>query len=275
MPNRKWEEVKDLVAQQLEKKAIISRLKSGLTDILDMLLPHQAISPDHEDEGRDAQYGPGFSVSHWSKIRFLDNEGCDMCARPFDDGLYFTGRGLCSSCQEKPFHFTKTRAACVYDEHSRGVILGFKHGDRLDYSRLLSGWIGRASQDLWSEADLLIPIPLHPLRLIKRRYNQAAELARYMGKTYKRPYHAHILQRIKHTKPQGEDKGIAERRANVAKAFALTPKAENLIKDKVIVLIDDVFTSGATLNACAHTLLNGGAKAVYCAVIARAVKQDL
>ncbi len=210
----------------------------------------------------------------WNRIRFLDNEGCDMCARPFD-GLHFGVGGqeglgnLCQACEAKPFPFVKTRAACVYGEASREIVLGFKHGDRLDLRPMLVRWLQRAGAEILSEADAVVPVPLHWTRLLGRRYNQSAELARPLARLTGIEYLPDSLHRVRMTKQQG--RSPEARWDNVRNAFALPKGEEKRIKDRHVVLIDDVFTTGATLRACAVTLLKAGARRVDTLVLARAV----
>lgn len=223
----------------------------------------------------DAVYPPagsdalGLEAARWARLHFLDNEGCEMCARPFADGLWLGVGGLCGSCTDKPFPFARTRAACLYDDASRDLILAFKHGDRLDLAPMLSRWLERAGRGLLVEADLIMPVPLHPSRLRQRRYNQAAELARPVARRLNRVYAPDLLRRIKATSQAG--KSAEARWRAVRDAFAAPERAKAQIAGKRIVLVDDVFTTGATLKACAQTLLKAGAGAVDVCVLARAV----
>ncbi|WP_443748638.1 ComF family protein [Asticcacaulis solisilvae] len=219
----------------------------------------------------DGHHPSGMAPANWSKVRFLADEGCDMCARPFAGGLHFGRDALCSACAEKPFPFVKTRAACLYDDASRGIILGFKHGDRLDYAPMLVRWLERAGADLWSDVDAVLPVPLHASRLRKRRYNQAAELARPLAKHLALDYLPDALVRTRATKAQANSPDA--RWENVRTAFALNRGAK--VAGKRIVLVDDVFTTGATLRACTRVLLEAGAAQVSVAVLARVASGNL
>lgn len=250
-----------------------AHLRHGAAQAVDIVFPPQVFSPlGLKHDGALDRRAPepvlqgGLAGDAWNRIRFLDGDGCDMCARPFG-GLYPGIGGLCEACLEKPFPFTRTRAACLYDGASRDLILRFKHGDRTDLAPLLSRWLERAGAAVFAEADVLVPVPLHPSRLRQRRYNQAAEMARPLARRLKRTYLPDALIRRRKTLPQARD---AEARwKNVRDAFAVTPAGAKRVAGKAVVLIDDVFTTGATLRACAEALLKAGARRVDCVTVAR------
>ncbi|ESQ77139.1 ComF family protein [Asticcacaulis sp. AC402] len=244
-------------------------LRGAAGQMIDMVFPPHGQGEATEDSGTG---GVGMEAGRWSRIRFLDRDGCDMCARPFEGGLHLGAGGRCTVCEDDPFPFVRTRAACLYSEASKGVILGFKHGDRLDAAPMLTRWLERAATDVLSETDLVVPVPLHPLRLLERRYNQAAELARPLARRFGKTYLPDGLKRVEMTKAQGHA-SAQMRWDNVRKAFAVSPTGANVIAGKRVVLIDDVFTTGATLKACTRELLKAGAAQVDIAVLARAVQE--
>ncbi|WP_140984484.1 ComF family protein [Asticcacaulis tiandongensis] len=270
------------VKRFVSEQALLPRLRSACDQMIEVLYPRQALDTDPDvinfaAPPRTVQ-ATGLSAGAWSSIRFLSDEGCAMCARPFEGGLYMGPDALCTFCSQTPFPFKHTRAACLYDEASRGLILAFKHADRLDLRPVLLGWLSRAGNDLLSQADIVVPVPLHPSRLFERRFNQAAELARPLARQHKRDYSADALRRIRPTHKQLSQartaKGrMADRMANVKDAFALSEAGERRLKGRHVLLIDDVFTSGATLSACAEALLKGGVRRVDCLVLARAATQ--
>ena len=174
----------------------------------------------------------------------------------------------CADCQAKPRAFARARAACLYDDASRGPILQLKHADRTDLAPLFARWLSRAARDLLAEADAIAPVPLHPSRLLGRRYNQAAEIARPLSRLAEVAYLPDALVRLRATGTQGGKSGSGRRR-NVAAAFGVPPDRAAQVAGKRILLIDDVMTTGATLEGCSRALLAAGAACVDVAVIAR------
>ena len=164
---------------------------------------------------------------------------------------------------EKSDFYQGTQCLCLR------LILPFKHTDHLELTPLLTNLLYQAGFDLFKETDLIISVPLHRFRYIKRKYNQADILAKALSKKTTIPYHPHILIRKRATVSQGHMKA-AERKRNVAGAFGI--KNHSAIKGKNILVIDDVFTTGATLNECTKILLKNGAAKVFVLTLARVVK---
>jgi ComF family protein len=208
--------------------------------------------------------GRGLSAIAWSRIHFLDGPVCDGCGTPFE----FDIGSRCASCLAKPRAFDAARAACLYDESSREPILKLKHADRLDLAPLFARWLSRAARQLIEETDAIAPVPLHPSRLLSRRYNQAAEIARPLSRLTGVPYLPDALVRRRATDTQGGKSGSGRRR-NVAGAFEVPPRRAPQVAGKRILLIDDVMTTGATAEGCARALKAAGAARVDVAVVAR------
>ena len=226
---------------------------------LDLIFPRESL--DGETQGAH-----GLSAEAWARIHFLDGPVCDGCGAPFD---FDPGPGIrCPACTARPRAFDAARAACVYDEASRGPILKLKHADRTDLAPMFARWLSRAAADLLAEADAIAPVPLHRLRLLRRRYNQSAEVARALAKLSGAPYLADALVRRRATESQAGKSG-ASRRRNLAGAIHVPDRRRARVEGRRILLVDDVMTTGATLEGCARALKAAGAARVDVAVIAR------
>ena len=207
----------------------------------------------------------------WATLTFLDGAACATCGLPFE--IEVGADSQCGACLAEPPAFERARAVLRYDAAARGVILAFKHGDRLDMAPTFGQWLARVSRTSLGEVDAVAPVPLHRWRLITRRYNQAAVLAAALARDLGVPHLPDLLARRRATPSQG---GLdrAARRANVAGAFAVRERRQAAIKGRRVLLVDDVMTTGATVNACAKTLLRQGAASVAVAVLARTPATD-
>ncbi len=202
----------------------------------------------------------------WSHINFLDEPCCEACGFPFD---YDLGRGvLCGRCEIKRPTYDRARSAFKYDNDSRRLVLSFKHGGRQEGLSVFAQHMKRAGRSLFEGCDALLPVPLHPSRLRARRYNQSLILARALSKQTGIAVAPDILQRVKATSSQG-GKSYSGRKRNVSGAFAVRASAKNRVKGKAFILIDDVYTTGSTLEACAKTLKRAGAARVDTITLAR------
>jgi ComF family protein len=232
--------------------------------LVDLALPPRSLE---DSRGPTAPVqATGLGVGRWSRIRFIEAPFCEACGIPFE---YDLGAGaLCVLCQAGGRDFERLRAACLYDEISRDLILKLKHADRTDLSGLFAAWLARAAADVLPQAEGIVPVPLHRWRLLRRRYNQAAEIARPLARLARRPYLADVLLRARPTASQG-GKSASGRRRNVAGVFVVAPRWRDRIRGRRLLLVDDVFTTGATAEGCARALKAAGAAAVDVAVIAR------
>ncbi|WP_172272610.1 ComF family protein [Caulobacter sp. RHG1] len=225
--------------------------------LLDLLLPPSSL------DGEAALSG-GLTAAAFARVTFLDDPVCDGCGL----AMSYASAERCLSCLAKPRAFGRARAACVYDEHSRDLILKLKHADRTDLAGLFARWLSRSGAELLGEADAVVPVPVHRARLLTRRYNQAAEIARPLARTAGIQYLPDALIRKRDTASQG-GKSASGRKRNVAAAFAVPPGKRKQIEGRRIVLVDDVLTTGATAEGCARALLAAGAASVSLSVVAR------
>lgn len=176
---------------------------------------------------------------------------------------------VCAECARERYSWDRVRAVLRYDKHSRRLVLGLKHGDRTHVARAFGRWMHRAGSEILADADLLVPVPLHWTRLFQRRYNQAALLARAIRSAGGPPVAADWLVRRRRTPMQGR-LGPAARERNVRSAFAVRP--ERSLAGKRVVIVDDVMTTGATVNECARVLKRAGAASVGVLTLARALR---
>lgn len=246
----------------VEAMGVAPRLRRLAGVALDLVLPPRAL----EDAPTEGVQSIGLTAASWSRISFIAAPFCDGCGAPFD---YDLGEGArCAACQARRTSFDHARAACLYDEHCRDLILKLKHADRTDLAGLFARWIARAAADLLPEADAVIPVPLHRWRLLRRRYNQAAEIARPLARATGLAYWPGALQRPRATESQAGKSGSGRKR-NVAGVFAVPAKWRPLLSGTNILLVDDVLTTGSTVEGCARALKAAGAARVDVAVIAR------
>jgi len=204
----------------------------------------------------------------WSGLTFIAPPFCASCGAPFDFAI--EGALRCAACLAAPPPYDRARAALVYDEASRGLVLSFKHGDRLQAAAAFGAWTARAGAELLAGADLVAPVPLHRWRLLQRRYNQAALIAHHAGKLSGVPHIPDLLERRRATPSQGS-MGPSARARNVAGAFRLKPRHAERVRGASIVLVDDVLTTGATAGACVRVLRRAGAARIDVLTLARVV----
>ena len=199
---------------------------------------------------------------------FLDGPGCACCGSPFPVD---PGEGtLCAVCLARPPAYDRARAILAYDENSRGPILALKHADRLDLVPGFARWLARVGRGQLAQCDLIVPVPLHPWRLWRRRYNQAAELARALARRSGKKADLLVLERSRPTPSQGAMVSARARRRNVLGAFRV--RDCHAVSGRRILLVDDVLTTGATAEAAARALKRAGAAKVQVLALARVVR---
>jgi ComF family protein len=203
----------------------------------------------------------------WSAMRFIERPYCERLGTPFEQDL---GEGLLSpQAMADPPVFARARAVARFEDGpARRLVHRLKYSDRAELARPMGRWMARAGADILIDADLLAPTPLHPLRLWRRRFNQAAMLAREVARETGKPCDVNALIRVKATRSQV---GLSrtQRAENMQGAFKVADMAA--VKGRNVVLVDDVLTSGATANAASRALIRAGAKRVDVLVFARVV----
>jgi ComF family protein len=239
-----------------------SLLRRTVGFILDVLIPPRCLSC-----GGVAKTQGALCPGCWDSITFLGPPACLRCGLPFD--IDADSAAICGRCLLDPPRYRRARAVFRYDGASKGLVLGFKHADRIGRAPYFAGWMARAGADLLAEADLIVPVPLHPWRLFQRRYNQSALLANALADLSGVPCCPDVLARVRHTPKQGS-MGRRQRRANLQGAIRM--KRMDKVRGRHVLLIDDVLTSGATVEECVRVLQSGGATAVDVLTLARVIR---
>jgi len=243
--------------------ALAPALTAALGGLLNAVLPPRCLRC-----GADVGEAGALCSDCWDGLTFLSDPQCHRCGVPFEtvpaDGA------LCGACAARPPAFDRARAVFAYDDASRDLVLGLKHGDRTDAAPGLGRWLCRAGGELIRTADVIAPVPLHSWRLVQRRYNQSALLVRTVARQTGTPAEYDLLRRDRATPSQG-GLGRGARRRNVANAFSVTPRHRERLAGRRILLVDDVLTTGATAESCARTLTRAGSAAVDVLTVARVV----
>jgi ComF family protein len=249
---------------------VVNALARAKTFALDLLYPPACLSCRRAI----AAHG-GLCPECWRAVRFIERPYCERLGTPLDS-FFSAGaneRFLSPEARADPPAFARLRAVARFEDGpARTLVHRLKYGDRQELAWPMGRWMARAGAELLDEADLLIPVPLHPLRLAQRRFNQSAALARAISRHSGAPVNTAALLRVRPTPPQV---GLSQdlRASNIAGAFAVDPRRKAELKGRRLLLIDDVATSGATLNAAARTLLRAGAERVDALVFARVVTE--
>jgi ComF family protein len=236
--------------------------RAALRLVLDFALP--PLCPSCREPLND---GAGLCAPCWSKLSFIEPPYCARLGIPF---VYDPGPGLLSmEAISNPPAYDRARAAVRYDDIARTLVQGFKYSDRLELAPMMGRWMARAGRELLADADALVPVPLHWRRQWTRRFNQSAALAGAISAICNVPV-AHGLKRVRAT-PQQVGRSKTERADNVQGAFRVPAEHKADIAGRRVVLIDDVLTSGATVDACSRALLRAGAAHIDVLVFARVV----
>jgi ComF family protein len=208
-------------------------------------------------------------ASCWSRLRLLERPFCARLALPF---AYDIGEGaLSAEAIADPPPFQRLRAVAVYDALSGRIVQGLKYHDRTDIAKSVGTMMARVASEFVGAVDVVVPIPLHRRRLWQRRFNQSALLAEAVAAGLALPHEPQCLLRIRATRQQVGLKAAA-RADNVRGALAVAPGARPAIAGRRILLVDDVYTTGATVKAATRALLRGGAASVEVVVFARVVE---
>jgi len=229
-------------------------LRRALAGLSDLLMPPVCLVCRTPVAGHDA-----LCAGCWREIDFIRPPLCDRLGipLPFDTGAPMVSAAAAAD----PPAYDRARAVAAHDGAMRTLVHALKFHDRHDVRRLLGRWLVEAGRELLEDAEIVVPVPLARRRLLMRRFNQAAVLAREVARLTGLGFEPLVLARTRATASQV---GLARaaRRKNVAGAFSVPHRAVDRVRGRNVLLIDDVITTGSTAAACARTLKRAGAERV-------------
>jgi ComF family protein len=231
-------------------RLLIANAKGGWRRASDFLFP-----PTCPGCGRVMAEHGALCQTCWRDISFIERPYCEVLGKPFAHDL---GAGFLSAeAIANPPVFDHLRAVCTFDGIARNLVHGLKYRDRTELAQMMAHWMARAGKEIIAQCDVVIPVPLHRWRLFSRRFNQAADLARALEMETGKPMLANVLRRKRRTAQQ-IGLGKAAREANMKGAFEVSGEGKGELFGKRVLLIDDVYTTGATVSAATRALKRAG-----------------
>ncbi len=207
----------------------------------------------------------------WRGLRFLERPWCEVLGIPFSHEM---GPGIVSAdAIANPPPFDRARAAVAHSGVAKQMVHRLKYGDRTDLAPWMARWMARAGEELIADADVIVPVPLHRRRFLVRRFNQSAELARWVARLTRRRFDAAVVARVKSTQQQ-VGLGARQRQDNVRGAFRIAPDAEIEVQGRKVLVVDDVYTTGATVSAVAKALRKAGVARIDVLTFSRVLPGD-
>jgi ComF family protein len=249
------------VATSLPTRTLVQLRRIG-RGLVDVVLPARCLACGQIVEEHDALCG-----HCWSGIMFFAPPWCTSCGLPFPHPM--GEDAVCADCARERRAWNRARSAMRYDKNTRGLVLSLKHADHTHLAGAFGRWMLRAGDEVLRDAELLVPVPLHWTRLFHRRYNQAALLAKAVSAAGGPPVAVDCLVRRRRTPSQGH-LGVLARERNVRGAFAV--RRPGIVANRRIVMVDDVMTTGSTVDECARVLKRAGAASVGVLTLARALR---
>ncbi len=258
--------MRDRVLRPELRKNALAGLLSGLGRLVDIVYP-----PVCPGCGVTLGSHRGLCARCWAGIRFIERPYCEVLGLPFSRDL---GPGILSAeAIAEPPAFDRLRSVAVHAGVARRLVHGLKYRDRTDLATMMAAWMLRAGDGTVEAADAILPVPLHRFRMMSHKFNQSAELGRAVSKLSGLPFSPSAVRRVKLTRQQvGLERH--EREENVRAAFRVPPDAEIEISGRRVLVIDDVYTTGATVRAVAKALKRSGAGAVDILTFARVLPGD-
>ncbi len=247
------------------RQALITRPIGGLlriaTAMATIVVPAGCIGCN-----RPAAASGGLCAACWHQLRLIEKPYCRVLGSPF--AVDIGDEILCAGAIAEPPVFERLRAVAIYQDLAVRLVSDLKFADRTDLAPWLARWMIRAGAELVNDCDVVVPVPLHRSRLLLRRFNQSAELARAIARQAKVKFAPQYLTRTRRTRRQ-IGLGANERRRNLAGAFCVADGEKANVAGKRVLLIDDVYTTGATASAATRAMLRAGAAAVDVVVFAK------
>lgn len=243
--------VKDLLPTKLK---IADCLRLSGRHSLNFLLPLRCICCSRKVETEGC-----LCAQCWSETPFIEKPWCHRLGTPFS---YDVGENAWSPAAiASPPEFERLRSVAFYDGPARNLVLALKFSGHRELAQPMGRWMSRVGQEFLHEDGLIVPVPLHWFRLLSRRFNQAADLAKAVSRECGSSYQPQLLKRTRRTRQQV---GLTakDRQKNVRSAFAVDKNRLPELQGRHVVLIDDVLTTGATIAACSKVLLSAGAASV-------------
>lgn len=234
-----------------------------LAYLVDLVLPRSCLAC-----GELVAFHDGLCPACWKLADWIDSPLCDKTGEPFS---YDLGPGaLSGEAIQKPPVFGKMRAVLIYSSIARSLVSGLKYKDRLEFAKTMGRWMARSANELLLPDTIMVPVPLYWRRQLQRRANQSTLLATAMSRITGHRVEQNILLRGRNTQKQ-VGLSASQRESNVRGAFRVPDEMQKKLKGAHVILVDDVYTTGATLTAATHALKRAGCEKVDVIVFARVV----
>ena len=240
--------------------------RSGIQTVVQTLYPASCLNCGVSIESQS-----GLCSKCWLKSPFIAGLVCNTCGAPLPGQS--AREETCDDCLATPRQWSAARACLLYQDNARKLVWDLKYGDRSEIATAAGGWLLASLRPILPENPLLVPIPLHWTRLMRRKYNQSALLSRSLAAVGRFDHAPDALKRILRT-PSRAKLEYAERQACLSGAIKVNAAKANRLKHRNIVLVDDVMTTGATLSAASEALKKHDIASISAVFLARAVKND-
>jgi ComF family protein len=228
------------------------------------IYPYQCLTCDEMVEAFNR-----FCPECWAGTKFISDQACDCCSRPMVGEVEHGD--ICDTCLQDPPPWDRGRSVFRYEENGIRFVSKFKNGDRTHLERPAGRWLADVVKPLIGDDTILVPVPLHWTRAIKRRYNQSILLSRQLSKALNVDHCPDALRRTKASRKLG-GLSLELRRQEVVGSIEMRPKHVNKIADRHVLLVGDVMTTGTRLNECTKICLQAGAAHVSIATLAVVAK---